>query len=77
MYLSITLNDQDAILRLTEEANKVDRPIHVATDDGMVMVDARSILALFSLIGKPCNLVAGDGFDPKLLEKVAKQAEVL
>lgn len=33
--------------------------------DGMIMVDCRSLLGLFTLIGKPCHLVAEDTTSPK------------
>ena len=41
-----------------------------------MMVDARSLLGLFALIGKPCKLVAEDSTDYKVLTKVAKKAGV-
>ena len=58
-----------------KSANDVER-LWVHSNDGMIMVDARSLLGLFALIGKPCKLVAEDSTDYKVLAKVAKKAGV-
>ena len=45
--------------------------IKVSADS--TIVDARSLLALFTLIGKRVNLVVSDGADPKSFVRFAKR----
>lgn len=42
----------------------------------IIAVDARSLLGLFALIGKPCKLVAEDSTDYKILARAARKAGV-
>ena len=55
MVMDIHINSKDDVERLNAAACKTP---DVHSDDGMIMVDARSLLGLFALIGKPCKLVA-------------------
>lgn len=76
MVMNIHINSKDDVERLNTVACKTPDVLWVHSDDGMIMVDARSLLGLFALIGKPCKLVAEDTTDYKTLVKVARKARV-
>lgn len=63
----------DINIKSTEDAVACKTPdvLWAHSTDGMIMVDCRSLLGLFTLIGKPCHLVAEDTTSPKTLLKVA------
>ena len=52
------INSKEDLLRLSEAASKEDYPIYISTDYGML--DAKSLLALFTILGKEIKLVAPD-----------------
>lgn len=69
----------DINIKSAEDAEKLSAVADVLwahSTDGMIMVDCRSLLGLFTLIGKPCHLVAEDTTSPKTLTKVARRAGV-
>lgn len=76
MCLDIQFNTKDEVTRLSEEACKSGETLYVHSYDDVVIVDARSLLALFALVGKPCRLVGEDSCNPKVLERVARRAGV-
>lgn len=45
-------------------------PYEVWLNAGSVMLDARSLLGLYALIGKRVNVVAEDSVDPKSLDRL-------
>lgn len=52
------INTQEELYKLSEAASKENYPIYISTDYGML--DAKSILALFTILGKEIKLVAPD-----------------
>ena len=58
MVYPYKINDKNDLVRLCELASKEDFPIYISTDYGQI--DARSLLGLFTVVGKDINLVAGD-----------------
>jgi hypothetical protein len=52
------INNKEDLYKLCELASKEDYPIYISTDYGQI--DARSLLGLFTVMGKDVNLVAGD-----------------
>ena len=58
MVYPYTFNSKEELYRLSELASKEDFPIYISTPYGQL--DARSILGLFSIMGKEINLVAPD-----------------
>ena len=58
MVFSYKIETQEDLYRLSELASKEDYPIYISTEYGML--DARSVLALFTILGKEVNLVAPD-----------------
>lgn len=76
MVMDIYIKSTSDVERLNAVASKTSDVLWVHSNDGMIMVDARSLLGLFALIGKPCKLVAEDTTDYKTLVKVARKARV-
>ena len=58
MIYPYKINSKDDLVKLCELACKENFPIYISTDYGQI--DARSLLGLFSIIGKDINLVAPD-----------------
>ena len=58
MIYPYKIETKEDLYRLSELASKEDYPIYISTDYGML--DAKSVLALFTILGKEINLVAPD-----------------
>ena len=71
MTYPITVMTLSLAKELNEAAVKENFNIKVSADS--TIVDARSLLALFTLIGKRVNLVVSDGADPKSFARFAKR----
>ena len=52
------INTQEELYKLSEAASKENYAIYISTQYGML--DAKSILALFTILGKEIKLVAPD-----------------
>ncbi len=73
MTKEIEIKDQAQVAKIVREANSADYGVWVATDT--VMLDARSLLSLYTLIGKRVNVVTEDSVSPRSLDRlVAKMA---
>lgn len=66
------INSVEELHRLSELASKEDFNVYISTELGQI--DAKSILALFTIMGKEVNLVAPDHADSekfiKFLDKL-------
>ena len=71
MTKSIVITDNQQVERINELARKA--PYEVWLTDDTVMLDARSLLGLFALVGKRVNLVAEDDVNPKAFAKLVKK----
>ena len=71
MTKSIVITDNQQVERINELASKV--PYEVWLTDDTVMLDARSLLGLFALVGKRVNLVAEDDVNPTAFAKLVKK----
>lgn len=58
MVYPYQIKTKEDLYHLSEMASKEDFPIFISTDFGLL--DAKSLLALFTIMGKEVNLVAGD-----------------
>lgn len=58
MVYSTELKNKEDVLRLNREATK--NLIKILVESGSITVDARSLLALYALIGKKVKLIASD-----------------
>lgn len=61
MTQELTIKNVDQVKRISQLASKEDYRIMVSC--GSVLLDARSIMGLFALIGKKANIVASDHAD--------------
>lgn len=58
MVYPYKINSKEDLIRLSELACKEDFPVYISTPYGQL--DARSLLGLFTIVGKEINLVAPD-----------------
>ena len=58
MIYPYKINSKEDLYRLSELASKEDFPIYISTSYGQL--DAKSLLALFTIVGQEINLVASD-----------------
>lgn len=77
MVMDISIKSAEDAKRLNSEVCKTSENLWVHSNDDNIMIDARSLLGLFSLVDKPCRLVAEDSANPKMLANIARQAGVV
>ena len=73
MVKTITINSNQQAERISNLASKV--PYEVWLTDGKMMLDARSLLSLFTLVGKRVNVLAGDRVDPEDFSMLVSKME--
>lgn len=73
MVYPYKIDSKEDLIKLSELACKEDFPVYISTDYGML--DARSLLGLFSMIGKEVNLVAPDHSCAKEFSKFLSKLE--
>ena len=71
MTYTIQLDKVEDIQKLSEIASE--QPFEINVSKGLVTVNAKSLLALFTLIGEKVNLVAPDHADPQEFIKAVKK----
>lgn len=69
MYKNVLLKTKEDIQRLSDLVCNQPYEVYVHSNDDTLMIDARSILALFALVGKRCRVVVEDYVDPKAFSK--------
>ena len=69
----INIKDQDQVMKISKLASQAPYPVWLS--DGAVMLDARSLLGLFVLIGHKARVVAGDHVNPKSFGKLVEQMQ--
>ena len=69
------IESKEDLYRLSELASQEDFDVYISTSS--VMLDAKSLLALFTILGKDINLVAPDNTDSekfsKFIDKLGKK----
>ena len=73
MTREITIKDGSQVEKINRLA--CDTPFEVWLSSGTVMLDARSLLGLFALVGKKANVVAEDNVDPRAFRKLVDKME--
>lgn len=73
MYKEVMLKTKDDIKHLSDLACKQPYEVYVHSDNDEVMIDARSLLALFTLVGKKCRIVVEDYVDPNMFAKFVRK----
>ena len=63
MIYPYKIETKEDLYRVSELASHEDYPIYISTEYGLI--DAKSILALFTILGKEINIVAPDHADSK------------
>lgn len=74
MICKIMMKDERDVVRVSEEA--ANAGIDMSVSCGNAMIDPRSILGLFSFIGKEAVLVAPDDLNPRYFQKLVKRMGV-
>lgn len=74
MIYSTELKNKEDVLRLNKEATK--NLIKILVESGSILVDARSLLALYALIGKKVKLIASDREDAKEFADFVKKVKL-
>lgn len=69
MCMNVILKTEQDIKFLSELACKQPYEVYVHSDDDSTMIDARSLLGLFTLVGRPCKVVVEDYVNPKSFAK--------
>jgi hypothetical protein len=73
MIREISIKDKAQVEKINELA--CEAPYEVWMSDGTLMLDARSLLGLFALVGKKANVVAEDNVDPRAFGKLVSKME--
>ena len=71
MTKSINITSNHQVERISKLASKA--PYEVWLSDDTVMLDARSLLGLFALVGKRVNVVAEDYVSPRAFQKLVNK----
>ena len=71
MVKTIEITSKSQAEHISDLASKA--PYEIWVSDGMIMLDARSILSLLTLVGKRVNVVAGDRVNPAAFEKLVEK----
>lgn len=73
MMKELTIRDSDQVARINQLAS--DAPYEVWLSTNVVMLDARSLLGLYTLVGKKVHVIAEDDVDPKRFAKLVSQMD--
>ena len=71
MTKTIEITSKSQVERINQLASEVPYEVWLSTDT--VMLDARSLLGLFSLVGKKARVVASDNVNPKAFDKLVNK----
>ena len=71
MIREIEIKDHSQIEKINRLA--CDTPFEVWLSSGTLMLDARSLLGLFALVGKKAFVVAEDNINPKAFQKLVNK----
>ena len=68
MMKTIEITSKSQVERINQLASEVPYEVWLSTDT--VMLDARSLLGLFALVGKKARVVVADNVNPKAFGKL-------
>ena len=71
MVREINIKDGSQIRKINRLASEA--PYEVWLSCGNLMLDARSLLGLFTLVGKKANVVAEDSVNPRAFSKLVSR----
>lgn len=73
MMKELDIKNADQVRRISDLASEAPYEVWLGTD--IVMLDARSLLGLYALVGKKVKVVAEDDVDPKQFFKLVSKME--
>ena len=73
MVKKLDIKDRDQVEKINELALETPYEVWLSTDT--LMLDARSLLGLYALVGKKVKVVAEDDVDPKQFFKLVSKME--
>ena len=73
MIKELNIKNEGQIRRINQIANQA--PYEVWLNSGTVMLDARSLLGLYALIGKRVHVVAEDDVNPAAFSRLVDSME--
>lgn len=73
MTKELTIRDSAQVMRINRLASDAPYEVWLSTD--IVMLDARSLLGLYTLVGKKVRVVAEDNVDPKRFAKLVSKMD--
>ena len=71
MTRDIDIKSEDQVVRINRLACEAPYEVWLSTDT--VMLDARSLLGLFGLVGQRAKVVTEDGLAPRTLDRLVKK----
>lgn len=71
MTRNIDIKSDEQINRIHRLACEAPYEIWLSTDT--VMLDARSLLGLYALVGQQAKVVTEDGLDPKMVDRLVEK----
>lgn len=73
----IMMKDRDDVIRVNQIASQQPFDLSLSTMAGpYIAIDAKSLLAMFSLIGREVYLVGPDDLNPKYFSKLIKRMKL-
>lgn len=71
MTKTIDITSRDQVRRISELASRMPYEVWLSTDT--VMLDARSLLGLYALVGKKARVVAEDDVNPRSFSRLVEK----
>lgn len=73
MVKELNIKDASQVQKINALASEAPYEVWLSTD--MVMLDARSLLGLYALVGQKVKVVAEDNVDPRRFSKLVSKME--
>ena len=71
MTRDLDIKSEEQVVRINRLACEAPYEVWLSTD--AVMLDARSLLGLFGLVGQRAKVVTGDSLNPKTLDRLVQK----
>lgn len=71
MTRNIDIKSEEQVGRINRLACEAPYEVWISTDT--VMLDARSLLGLYALVGQQAKVVTEDGLDPKMVDRLVEK----
>ena len=71
MTRNIDIKSEEQVGRINRLACEAPYEVWISTDT--VMLDARSLLGLYALVGQRAKVVTEDGLDPKMVDRLVEK----